>query len=429
MRNTFNNPKSIVSFIIILVFAFAIRMFFFSCAIGGNDEELNKAVLAADASGYHRYALNILNNGLIIEFEPKRTPGYPLFLAFIYRVFGVNLKVAAFFQYLLDFSAIFIIFLIARAIFRSNKIPLIAASLYAINPTYMYYSSRLISEPLFVFMFSLAVLSFVVGLKKNRIFWLAASGFIFGVATLIKPAYSFIPIVLSFIMLVSKDKFRKKVKLFLITIIFFVIPLSAWQARNLYFYGYYELYSNKGHFLHNRCVAEAIAYSENITFKEAFKKQTSGPAKKIKNRFERSKKYQALAKEYILKNPKTYLYVHLKGLKKFFFKEPKIPDRIKLFGMDLEKKEMPWIILFSQLYLEYLFFTVGIIFIFCRKDEKYARIYVLFVVMTLIIVASGASARGLTRYRYPLVPLYLVISSKGMFEAFNFLRKRLKSRP
>ena len=89
--------------LIILLLALIVRVVLYLILNVNNspDSDFNLHIFSAtsDANGYHQIALNLLNtnsfsgnsHAYIFDFftlDSVRTPGYPVFLAFIYLLFG-----------------------------------------------------------------------------------------------------------------------------------------------------------------------------------------------------------------------------------------------------------------------------------------------------------------------------------------------------
>jgi len=408
--------------IIILIIALILRLVVLFFIAPMSADEVSSMVLVFDGTGYNKFAINILENGLINDYYPKRVPGYSLFIAFVYLLFGYSAKMVLFFQSLLDVGTVLVIYLIAKNLFKKEAIALIAAALYTANLAFFEYAIAYTAEIFFTFIFSIAILLFIYALKKKKIRYFALAGLLFSISVLTRPAVSFIIYPLIFFILINKYSFKQKCVFILVIFLVFMIPISLWKARNLYYYDYYELYSNQGHYLSNRAVAQSMAYTDGISFKEAEKIRTALIGK-IDNPFEKSEKLMALGKEYIINNPGKYLSSHFKRHRKFFFdvKLGKLNKQMRDSGIEYSRKNLEFL-METQLYLEYLFLILGFIFIFKMKNKRIAKSYVILIILLLIIFVTGASVRGMARYKFPLIPLYLVISAAGIYYTAKFIR-------
>jgi hypothetical protein len=157
--------------------------------------------------------------------------------------------------------------------------------------------------------------------------------------------------------------------------------------------------------------------------------------------FEASNEYQKKALEYILENPYKYAYTHFWGIKAMFFGGSSLESKMVESGLvtwgekpstssiesidgKLEKalrnyfSEIKNGIISVKFWLENLFFILGLIVMWRKKDY----FYVIF--MSLIILYFANIVGVYYQYRFKIVfyPLYLVITAKGIFEVLNLFK-------
>ena len=402
LENIVRDKKALISLAVILILSFLVRMLSIAHFVRMDNSEVASKLLKEDGPCYDGYALNILNNGVFNirdEHDCRYPPGYPLFLAFIYRIFDYSKKAVVIIQGIIDIATVFLVYLLAKEIFKSHNLALTSSLLYMINSSYAKWYLTLYPETLFTLILCIAFFIFFIGLRKNRIRLLALSGFTFGLSVFTKPAYLFLVIMLAPAILIRHGMLKNKIKQAVIIVIMFLIPVFIWQMRNLYRYGYFGLSTGRGHYLYTCCVAKAVSYSKGISFDEARERVKNPLMGKYENPFEKSKVQDKLVWEYIVKNPKTYFYVTIIGIRDFFF---------------IQGLKFSWHLL--EECLEYLCLFLGAVFILRKKNEDDSKLYTLFVISLLIAVALGASACGMYRYRSPQLALYLPISVKGIFE-------------
>ncbi len=133
------------SIILIAGFALLLRIGFFMVVQPWDKQVLQETILVGDPDGYHNMALSIINSGSFsyhkyMPFEKikgdvsaERTPGYPLFVSFVYFLFGVRPWLVILFQLLVNVGSLILIYVLAKKVFE-KKIAIIAALLYAIEP-------------------------------------------------------------------------------------------------------------------------------------------------------------------------------------------------------------------------------------------------------------------------------------------------------
>ena len=113
--------------------------------------------LTNDTHSYHSTALAWIQAGsfsLSIEHleipETIRTPGYPLFLGIIYKIFGKSYKAVVLVQILLSILSIYFIYLIGTLIHKETT-GLIMALAFSFDPVTISMNYKILSETLFLF--------------------------------------------------------------------------------------------------------------------------------------------------------------------------------------------------------------------------------------------------------------------------------------
>lgn len=161
-----------------------------------------------------------------------RPPGYPVFLALVYSIFGHNTQVVIFLQILISTLAVYLVYLIAELIWQKKTQSLIAAGLAAIYPIFIYYNLFLYSENFAL----LACLLFIYFLFKvlasgGKSYYFLLSGLFFVALMLTKPLFAPI-LILPIILLIL---YRKQVKISR-ALVLFLLPVlllwGGWIARN-----------------------------------------------------------------------------------------------------------------------------------------------------------------------------------------------------
>lgn len=196
-------------------------------------------VIVSDAEGYHLIALNLIDHGSFIVpnsiLDTIRTPVYPLFLAFVYSVFGVNISIVILFQQLLSLASVFLLYKIGEKIFN-KKAGLIGAIIFCFETDHIYFSFDLLTDTLFVFLLLWSSLFFIRFLKEKGLQLLIISSFIIGLATLTRPISLLIPVVGIFIIAIDaikhKEGWYKVIKRSALLSIVFILTISPWSIRN-----------------------------------------------------------------------------------------------------------------------------------------------------------------------------------------------------
>jgi 4-amino-4-deoxy-L-arabinose transferase-like glycosyltransferase len=246
--------------IIIFILAMIVRLLWvFSIAdnvpnaLGGDDWKLNPAsenisiggVVSPDFNQvYDPGARGILDGDGFIGEDGRLTayvgPGYSLFLAAHYSVFGFNLDVVRLTQILLGAISCVLLMLTAQILFN-RKIGFISGILLALYPLDFYQSGLVISEQLFSFLFMLFVFTSVKifsdviqgRLVSTLILGSVACGVVLGLSALVRPNALIIPAAMFLFVLFSPKELRKNLLIVtVIVMIGFLIVVVPWIIRN-----------------------------------------------------------------------------------------------------------------------------------------------------------------------------------------------------
>lgn len=154
-----------------------------------NDQGRAGMVYPGDQQEYYQGALHILLEGEYYdEGQWLRPPLTSLFLAAIFAVTGISVPKAMLAQCFLSAATLPLLAEIARRLFASWRAGLVAALLAALFLPYASQASQLMSETLFIFMITAALLLFEIAREKGmRWQWLLAGGIVWGLAALTRP--------------------------------------------------------------------------------------------------------------------------------------------------------------------------------------------------------------------------------------------------
>ena len=200
-----DNSRGRRTILIILALALAVRLAW------GLTRPTNDAAIDAlpDQRDYLSLAQNLVH-GRGLNFLDKRfddtvwafrMPGYPLFLA----VCGANVRAVRAVQGLIDASTVLAIYLLAAILMQGRRgaaiIPLMAATLVAIDPYLIYFSGLLLSETLFTAMLAWGMVLLVRGNEGWGGSWLATlvwlcGGILLALSVLVRPSAAVLPVVL-----------------------------------------------------------------------------------------------------------------------------------------------------------------------------------------------------------------------------------------
>jgi 4-amino-4-deoxy-L-arabinose transferase-like glycosyltransferase len=197
-------------------------------------------------------------------------PGYPLFIAYIYTLFGEGVWNVILIQILLDSISCIVIALMAHSLFGKGF--WIAGVLSVINLNMIILSASLLTDTLFLFLFILFIFSLLQYLQNERTRWLVLLVLFISLATLVRPSsYYLLPILL--IGLVSWRLWHRDtiLKIGTLTVFYLVILgvlLGSIHQRNYQQYGSTALVSQTGTHLLGWVVPATYQYSGQGSYQE-----------------------------------------------------------------------------------------------------------------------------------------------------------------
>ena len=189
---------------------------------------------AASIASGHGYAVN----NLPTAYWP---PGSPGFLGILFRVCGTSPFVAQFANVLLSGASIFLGYILCLQLFQSETAARITALLMALHPNQVAYNSLLCSEIWFTFLFLAGAVALMAAHRRFRLIGLC--GLCWGLATLTKPQFIFIPAIFLLVVFAWKKEMLKSGVIIYAAIALCLIP---WFVRNQQVMGKFIFSTNGG---------------------------------------------------------------------------------------------------------------------------------------------------------------------------------------
>jgi hypothetical protein len=175
-----------IGLLFVIVAAVAIRLVFLS-----NDPPI---LLTTDSITYALPA-NHLAHGQGFDLSSQRTPGYPLFLAALWSVFGDDFRPVVYAQHVLGAATAGLAWLLGRV--ALGRLPALLGGLaVALSGPQIIYEHYLMTESLFTLLLVIAALALIAGLRRTswRLYLLA--GFLFGLCALTRPVGQLFPLLI-----------------------------------------------------------------------------------------------------------------------------------------------------------------------------------------------------------------------------------------
>lgn len=372
------------------------------------------------------------------EPDSVRMPGYPVFLAVFYKIFGYEKILPVIAQIFIRMATINIVLLMFAPIFTPGMAVFFGA-VNALDMSSLTHTFVLSSEIFFAFFLIASLIfyrKFSAAGNKGHLF---VSFFLSGIAVLVRAVAVFFP----FILLAAAVLKEKKNALRICA--GFVLALSMtvgpWVYRNYKVFQIPRLTSITGFclFYYNA----AYTYIEENPGTSEYEAQNAMERKfayvieseefQRRNSFEKSVILGRLGREYVMDRKLSYLKAHFKGS---ILSLPQSSGRIMMLftGKSLgtgilsraifKKKTETLsifpsaVFVFYNLFLFYLYFTAIKGFFHLLKIYRGNNNFnwVVFCIIGYFIILPGTSGfTSLERFRVPVMPLILFFSSYGLF--------------
>jgi len=235
-----NGLRSRISLIAALFAGPSLRIFMFRHFFEARGDSLVYGDIAKNLLRYGKYALTV-GSGQVFE-TLIRLPGYPLFLAACFKIFGVeNYALVAWLQIALDLAGCLLLADFARRVAPANLATRAAHAtlwLSVLCPFTAVYAANPLTEGPTLFAISLALWS--AACFQERPAWASALAFTFAVsyAALLRPdgalaAIAFAPALIAGLRAnKSSDAIRRGIGMLVVCVLLAVAPFAVWTWRN-----------------------------------------------------------------------------------------------------------------------------------------------------------------------------------------------------
>ena len=162
-------------------------------------------------------------------FYSWRTPGFPLFLAMIYKIFGHSYLAAKIGLAFISCLSVILLYLLGKELI-DEKAGFVSAGIYSIYPASIFWTGYLAPVTLEIFFLFLLIYLLIRGEKtlKNSLFFFG--GIILGIASCIRSLFlMYVPAVFLWLLIKNKKMLKRE---FWIFILGFCISISPWVIRN-----------------------------------------------------------------------------------------------------------------------------------------------------------------------------------------------------
>lgn len=220
--------KLVLLFILAVIFGLTLSFIF-------RQKGIDPTALFIDSMAFKATALNIIERGDFSDPDQTtpnnfRAPGYPLWLALIYLIFG-SFKFAVPVGIIVFSFTAPLTYLIAKELF-DKKVALIGGMLAAFEPWAAFLTGTIMSEQLFMPIFLLSVYLFIRYLKYDLKKYFYLSALFFGIATLTRPYILYFWLVIMIIAFLKKQRFWQYSKITALATLIFIFTVAPWAIRN-----------------------------------------------------------------------------------------------------------------------------------------------------------------------------------------------------
>lgn len=190
-----------------------------------------------DALQYHQIAVNIVSgSGYSLDgVEPTtlRPPVYPIFIAAIYALSGVDYKNVLVVQAVLNALLLLPLFWLALKISGSSVVGIFAATLVTLHTSFEIVTRLYAENILIPLMLAFVILIYqVISYAPHRMRYAIAAGLVAGLMGLTKPEYSMLGLI-SLCLALLLPTVRQYWKSWVLIALVSLLCVSGWQARNM----------------------------------------------------------------------------------------------------------------------------------------------------------------------------------------------------
>jgi len=355
------------------------------------------------ASG-HGYSVN----GIATAYWPV---GYPGFLGLIFRVFGSSVILAKLINIVFYMTAIFLTYILSAELFKVESAGRIALCILCFYPNHIAYGSFLATEMFFVFLFLLGAVLFIRA--SGRVGFLILAGLSWGLATLTKPQFIFLPLIF---LVVFSNNLKTFVKSTAVVFLALLTCIAPWMIRNHGIFGKFLLSTNGGIVLmqgNNPYATGKHIWDENIESLLGELHTTNGVMWDSKE-LAREELARQIGVSYIKNHPvrtillwpKKLFYLYRSDVDGFYYSMGMMPDL---------STGMQYLYLGLRILAELYYFLIIVLAAIGLKTTLRSRIksqrlgiYVILYFTALCLVFFGNA-----RYHFPVMPWLAIYAGIG----------------
>ena len=347
--------------------------------------------------------------------EIERTPGYPLFIAFSYKLAGEDDRMMLVLQIITSVLTVALAAAIAGELW-GKKAAMPAALLLALDPISFLYSLLVFAEDLFalILTFHVWIVLRLLGEKRQPWLWALASGLTLAAATHVRPiAYYFIlPLLLTIVWAFRREPMSWTRSLLIALVVFaaWAPAVLGWQVRNYRLTGMSDFSSIQAINLFLYRGAGIVAQQDGTTLEAAQDKllaEAPAAAKASDATWYAYCKREGL--RLMREHPLLMFEVQVKGAGRMLF-GPGVASFDKYFG-----SVGRYVTSYSVIYLIGIYGLVIICLINLFRQRPLIlgqHLFLGVVVIYLVCISAGPEANS--RFRSPVMPILAAFAAGGV---------------
>lgn len=418
-------------------------------------DTLSYVVPAQELVAFHRFFSDgspeaaVWNTPVTSAPDTVRTPGYPLLLT-VGLLLGRLEFVTVALQVLLSCFTVYLVYKTAYLLFESERIALTAATLYAIEPLSILFSSQLAPEAMFTAILMVGVYYLVKYLRRQLPTDLLVSGSALAAAVYVRPAGYFLPLIVTCGLaawMLGRAQHNKPGLIASLGIFVIVSggPIGLWQLRNKVTTGYSGFSSVFTEDLYCCSAASVLASQQDLSYTDMQDRLgcynldvyfQDHPEQKTWPVARRFNYMNHAAERILLGSPLTYARIYFEGVLRSTF-DPGSTEYVRFF--DLYPKEgglidvavnkgivqtvealfrnpiLAWSTVL-MLAVQFMYISAACMSVSRRSILDPAILAVLVIMVYYLAIPGGPAVWG--RFRHPAMPLMSVFAAYGLISLF-----------
>jgi len=223
---------------VIFVFAVGVHVASTVATVGTTPE------ITGDMESYDEFATAILHGDWWGHHVSYREPGYPLFVALVYKLTGSNQLAARLVNALLSALTCIVVYLLGKRTLGAG-VGLAAAAWFAVYYHSVHFSAYLLREPLVTLLLTLTLLWCVRAVQSRRSRDAAVASVLFLLLVHTDARFLFhAPFLLLYVLIASGAR-RDAVRMAAVWTLVFVVGMIPWQVRNYQIYKHVVLVNTR----------------------------------------------------------------------------------------------------------------------------------------------------------------------------------------